>query len=94
MQDFAPFIPELLGTLSRRKLKSSRQIALRPLRPRVWGPLKVPRSSGINGAKSCILGLSWHLISHYRFKLQKQISTEQKQAKNKRLMHLTIESKK
>jgi hypothetical protein len=44
-------------------LKSSRQIALCPLRPRVWGPLKVPRSSGINGAKSCILGLSWHLIS-------------------------------
>jgi hypothetical protein len=27
------------------------------------GPLKAPRSSGINGAKSCILGLSWHLIS-------------------------------
>ena len=25
-----------------------------------WGPLKAPRSSGINGAKSCILGLSWH----------------------------------
>jgi hypothetical protein len=22
-----------------------------------------PRASGINGAKSCILGLSWHLIS-------------------------------
>ena len=31
----------------------------RPLRPRVWAP----RSSGLNGAKSCILGLSWHLIS-------------------------------
>ena len=28
-----------------------------------WGPLKALRSSGINGAKSCILGLSWHLIS-------------------------------
>ena len=28
-----------------------------------WGPLKALGSSGINGAKSCILGLSWHLIS-------------------------------
>ena len=33
--------------------------ARRHLRTRVWAP----RSSGINGAKSCILGLSWHLIS-------------------------------
>jgi hypothetical protein len=22
-------------------------------------PLKAPRSSGVNGAKSCILGISW-----------------------------------
>ena len=29
----------------------------------------------------------------YRHKLQKQISTEQKQAKNKRLMHLSITTK-
>jgi hypothetical protein len=36
---------------SRRKLKSSRLGDL-------YG-----RGSGINGAKSCILGLSWHLIS-------------------------------
>jgi hypothetical protein len=48
-------------------LKSSRQIdadgtvELGVLYGR--GPLKAPRSSGINGAKSCILGLSWHLIS-------------------------------
>jgi hypothetical protein len=47
-------------------LKSSRQIdadgaaicraelARHPLRPGVWGQLKAPRSSGINGAKSCI----------------------------------------
>jgi hypothetical protein len=27
------------------------------------GPLRSPRSSGINGTKSCLLGLSWHLIS-------------------------------
>ena len=54
----------------RRRLKSSRQIdvdgtAVRrcPLWPGVWGPHKAPRSSGINGAKSCILSLSWHLIS-------------------------------
>ena len=26
-----------------------------PLRPVVWVPLKAPRSSGVNGAKSCIL---------------------------------------
>jgi hypothetical protein len=25
------------------------------------GPLKAPRSSGVNGAKSCILGISWHI---------------------------------
>jgi hypothetical protein len=36
---------------SRRKLKSSRQIDADG------------RGSGINGAKSCIIGLSWHLIS-------------------------------
>ena len=36
---------------------------MHPLRPGFWGPFKAPRSSGINGAKSCILGLSWHLIS-------------------------------
>jgi hypothetical protein len=39
---------------SSRKLKSSRQIDVE----RLYG-----RGSGINGAKSCILGLSWHLIS-------------------------------
>ena len=27
----------------------------------VGGPLKAPRSSGVNGAKSCILGISWHI---------------------------------
>ena len=48
---------------------SSRQIdadgtAVRCAEPStVWGPSVAPRSSGINGAKSCILGLSWHLIS-------------------------------
>ena len=58
--------------LRRSSLKSSRQIdavghaeqaCSAPFT--VWGPLKAPRSSGINGAKSCILaiGLSWHLIS-------------------------------
>ena len=44
-------------------MKSSRQIDRCPLLPGVWGPLKSLRSSGINGAKSHILGLSWHLIS-------------------------------
>ena len=39
------------------------QIIDYPLRPGFWGPFKAPRSSGINGEKSCILGLSWHLIS-------------------------------
>jgi hypothetical protein len=34
-----------------------------PLWPGVWGSLKTPRSSGVNGEKSCILGFSWHLIS-------------------------------
>ena len=29
----------------------------------VWGPLKAPRSSWVNGAKSCYLGVSWAYIS-------------------------------
>ena len=44
---------------SRRKLKSSRQIDA----PFTAGVLGAVQGSGINGAKSCILGLSWHLIS-------------------------------
>ena len=40
-----------------------RTLTQRPLRPGVQGPPKASRTSGINGAKSCILGLSWHLIS-------------------------------
>jgi hypothetical protein len=58
---------------SRRKLKSSRQIDVdgaavcRTSVPftagGLWGCSRPPRSCGINGAKSCILGLSWHLIS-------------------------------
>ena len=30
------------------------------LRQGIWGALKSPRSSGVNGAKSCILAISWH----------------------------------
>ena len=50
---------------SMRKLKSSRQIDAdgAAIRRSEIGTLYGPRSSGINGAKSCILSLSWHLIS-------------------------------
>jgi hypothetical protein len=33
------------------------------------GAAQAPRSSGINGAKSCILGLSWDLISLLKLKI-------------------------
>jgi hypothetical protein len=46
---------------SRRKLKSSRKIDADRTVDKL-GALN-GRGSGINGAKSCILGLSWHLIS-------------------------------
>ena len=48
---------EVAGKLMRTTQPSIAPRARHPLRP------GVPRSSGINGAKSCILGLSCHLIS-------------------------------
>ena len=51
---------------SRRKLKSSRQIDADGTAvchaEQAWHPLRGVEGSGINGAQSCILGLSWHLI--------------------------------
>jgi hypothetical protein len=59
---------------SRRKLKTGRQIDADSSAVRRVGALYgqgsgegPPRSSGINGAKSCILGLSWHFISLLKF---------------------------
>jgi hypothetical protein len=49
---------------SRRKLKSSRQIDVDGKLGALYSQGSgAPRSSGINGAKSCILGLSCYLIS-------------------------------
>jgi hypothetical protein len=48
---------------SRRKLKSSRQIDAHGIASAAPSRTLYSRGSGINGAKSCILGLSWHLIS-------------------------------
>ena len=51
---------------SRRKLKSSRQIDAEGTAvchaEQARHPLRGVEGSGINGAQSCILGLSWHLI--------------------------------
>ena len=46
-----------------------------PLWPGVWGSLKAPRSSGVNGEKSYILSFSWHLISVYKRYTNARIQT-------------------
>jgi hypothetical protein len=74
MQDFAPFIPEALGAIKGTdgticlllfNFLLLLQNLLTSLHDITEILLKVALNTinGINGAKSCILGLSWHLIS-------------------------------